>query len=59
MPDFHFKKLVVRPPLTPALSHCRNDLVQPRMDTDKHGFAEMIFVVSLQWQTHRLVVGLA
>jgi hypothetical protein len=33
--------------LTPALSHCENDSVQPRMDTDKHGFSEMIFIVSL------------
>jgi hypothetical protein len=29
------------------LSPGRNDSVQPRMDTDEHGFSEMIFVVSL------------
>jgi hypothetical protein len=23
----------------------RNDSVQPRMDTDKHGFSKMIFIV--------------
>jgi hypothetical protein len=36
-------------PLTPALSRCRNDAVEPRMNTDEHGFSAMIFVVLLPW----------
>jgi hypothetical protein len=40
-------QLVLTPALTCILSHRRNDSVQPRMNTDEHGFSEMIFVVSL------------